>query len=106
MWIELCCHEFLISRNIVLMSEISRLSRYFAMPQDASWNTPIGAGKILLFFLEGFGRSRGGKLQPRPGNCLLLIRWVTDHGLLLGRKINPRSHTKLHEVARRKEIDS
>jgi hypothetical protein len=50
MWIDLCCHEFLISRNIVLMGEISRLSRYFAMPQDASGNTPIGAGKKFTLF--------------------------------------------------------
>jgi hypothetical protein len=40
--------------------EISPLSRYVARRSDVDMESRHAVGKILLFFLEGFGQSLGG----------------------------------------------
>src|SRR5262245_36762382 len=54
----------------------------------------VTVGKILLVFLEGVSRSRGGEPQSRPGNCLSGARWVKGNSSCWEEK-------SIHEATRR-----
>jgi hypothetical protein len=70
-----------ISRNIVQASDISPLSRYVATPPDAGGKAASPLEKIYSFFVKDLAEASARKRHSRPGNCLLLIRWVTGHKL-------------------------
>jgi hypothetical protein len=69
------------ARYIERNGDISPLSRYVAMSPDAGGKAASPLEKIYSFFVRDLAEASARKRQSRPGNCLLLIRWVTGRKL-------------------------
>jgi hypothetical protein len=69
------------ARYIERKGDIPPLSRYVATPPDAGGKVASPLEKIYSFFVKDLAEASARKRHSRPGNCLLLIRWVTGHKL-------------------------
>jgi hypothetical protein len=91
-------------RYVARVGEMSPLLRYVARLPDMGRDVATPSENIYSFPLNDLAEASADIRKSWPGNCLSGARWVIGYKLLLGRKINPRSHTKSHEVAQREEI--
>jgi hypothetical protein len=73
---------------------MSSLSRYVATPPGTVRRAAKPSEKIYSFLLKDLAEASADKRSHGQLIAYSGARWVTGYKLLLGRKINPRSHTK------------
>jgi hypothetical protein len=82
------------SRYFARARAISPLSRYVAIPQEASSGAASPSEKIYSFFFNELAEASADNYSHGQTIAYRGARWVKGEELLLGRKINPRSRTK------------
>jgi hypothetical protein len=82
------------SRYFAMAGDMSSLSRYVATPPDAVREAAKPSEKIYSFLLKDLAKASANKNGHGQAIASQTIYGLMATGHLLGRKINPRSHTK------------